>query len=176
MATLCSCVGVPPLHHFGAFCLFPTVSGLAPPALREDVEGALGFIRLVTKSFWPMGWRRHASDTFLSMSLFLLNCQRPKDVHDGNTKLCEKGSICERASAHPGNLTRHIRGNHRMLAPRVSTRGGELFNLRRSGSGEMYEGCTREMYKGCWRQCSGGGPGEHRLCLLTESVPRWRRR
>ena len=136
-AWLHSSVGVPPLHHFGAFCLFPTLSGLAPRALREDVEGALGcalLIRLETKtSEPPIGCRLHASATTLHLSvvlnlLFLLDGKLPKDEYNSNAFVC---FICGCANAHSGNLKRHIRSNHGVLAPRVchSTRGARLFNL-----------------------------------------------
>ena len=139
LAPLCSSVGVPPLHHFGAFCLFPTLSGLAPPALREDVEGALGcalLIRLETKtSEPPIGCRLHASATTLHLSvvlslLFLLDGKLPKDEYNSNAFVC---FICGCADANSGNLKRHIRSNHGVLAPRVchSTRGGQLFNLQK---------------------------------------------
>ena len=141
LAPLCSSVGVPPLHHFGAFCLFLTLSGLAPPALREDAEGALGFIRLVTKSLldaWPMGWRRHASATLhltpSSQSQFFCSTASCLMMHMmAMQKSVKRGSICECASAHSGNLKRHISGDHGVLAPRVchSTRGGQLFNLQK---------------------------------------------
>ena len=57
---ICSVV-VPPLHHFRGFCLFPTVSGLAPQALREDAEDPAAYLKIRT---WGVGDMRLTFETF----------------------------------------------------------------------------------------------------------------
>ena len=57
---ICSVV-VPPLHHFRGFCLFPTVSGLAPQALREDAEDPAAYQKIGT---WGVGDMRLTFETF----------------------------------------------------------------------------------------------------------------